>query len=131
MSPKKVAEVPPSYPASVSIEQLLNAGKLVKPVSRTKTVLNLESFDLLNKGWKTEKLLTLYVYDDKFVSGAFHDAFKATPESGSQCKEKWVVKEYNVKSKNTIEDTLKLIKDQSRNPYKETSTDAHCGPACS
>ena len=92
-------------------------------------MLNLEPFDLLNKEWKTERFLTLCVDDDKFVSGAFHDVFKATPESGSQCKEKWVVKEYNVKSKNTIEDTLKLIKDQSRNPYKETSTDAHCGPA--
>lgn len=106
VSPTK-AEVPPSSPASVSIEQLLNAGKFVKPVSRTKTVLNLESFHLLNKEWKTEKCLTLYVDDDKFASGAFRDAFKATPESGSQCKEKWVVKEYNVKSNNTIEDTLK------------------------
>ena len=107
VSPTKAAEVPPSYPASVSIEQLLNAGKFVKPVSTTKTVLNLESFDLLNKEWKTEKSLTLYVDDDKFASGAFRDAFKATAESGSQCKEKWVVKEYNVKSKKTIEDTLK------------------------
>ena len=107
VSPTKAAEVPPSYPASVSIEQLLNAGKFVKPVSRTKTVLNLESFDLLNKEWKTEKCPTLYVDDDKFASGAFRDAFKATPESGSQCKEKWVVKKYNVKSKNSIEDTLK------------------------
>ena len=70
-------------------------------------MLNLESFDLLNKEWKTEKSLTLYVNDDKFASGAFRDAFKATAESGSQCKEKWVVKEYNVKSKTTIEDTLK------------------------
>ena len=56
---------------------------------------------------KTEKSLKLYVDDDKFASGAFHDAFKATAESGSQCKEKWVVKEYNVKSKKTIKDTLK------------------------
>ena len=32
VSPTKAAEVPPSYPASVSIEQLLNAGKFVKPV---------------------------------------------------------------------------------------------------
>ena len=55
VSPTKAAEVPPSYPASVSIEQLLNAGKFVKPVSRTKTVLNLESFDLLNKEWKRDR----------------------------------------------------------------------------
>ena len=88
VSPMKAAEVPPSYPASVSIEQLLNAGKFVKPVSRTKTMLNLESFDLLNKEWKTEKCLTLYVDDDQFSSGAFRGEFKATPESGSQCKEK-------------------------------------------
>ena len=55
-----------------------------------------------------QKSLTLYVDDGKFASGAFRDAFKATAESGSQCKKKkWVVKEYNVKSKKTIEDTLK------------------------
>ena len=107
VSPTKAAEVPASYPASVSIEQLLNAGKFVKPVSRTKAVLTFELFDLLNKEWKTEKCLTLYVDDDKFASRAFRDTFKATAESGSQSKEKWVVKEYNVKSKNTIEDTLK------------------------
>ena len=107
VSPTKAAEVAQSYPASVSIAQLLNAGKFVKPTSRTKTVLNLESFDLLNKEWKTEKCLTLFVDDDKFASGAFRDAFKGTPESGSQCKKQWVIKKYNDKSKNTIVDTIK------------------------
>lgn len=106
-SPTKAAEVAQSYPASVSIAQLLNAGKFVKPASRTKTVLNLESFDLLNKEWKTEKFLTLFVDDDKFATGAFRDAFKGTPESGSQCKKQWVIKKYNDKSKNTIVDTIK------------------------
>lgn len=106
-SPTKAAEVAQSYPASVSIAQLLNAGKFVKPASRTKTVLNLESFDLLNKEWKTEKCLNLFVDDDKFASGAFRDAFKGTPESGSQCKKQWVIKKYNDKSKNTIVDTIK------------------------
>ena len=106
-SPTKAAEVAQSYPASVSIAQLLNAGKFVNPASRTKTVLNLESFDLLNKEWKTEKCLTLLVDDDKFASGAFRDAFKGTPESGSQCKKQWVIKKYKDKSKNTIVDTIK------------------------
>ena len=119
----KAAEVAQSYPASVSIAQLLNAGKFVKPASRTKTVLNLESFDLLNKEWKTEKCLTLFVDDDKFASGAFRDAFKGTPESGSQCKKQWVIKKYNDKSKNTIVDN----KDHSGNPYEKASTNAHCG----
>ena len=86
---------------------ILNAGKFVKQASRTKTVLNLELFDLLNKEWKTEKCLTLFVDDDKFASGAFRGAFKGTPESGSQCKKKWVIKKYNDKSKNTIVDTIK------------------------
>lgn len=106
-APTKASEVLQSYPASVSIEQLLNAGKFVKPASRTKTVSKLESFDLPNKEWKTEKCLTLYVDDDKFASGAFRDAFKGTPESGSQCKKKRVIKKYNDKSKNTIKDTVK------------------------
>ena len=63
---------------------------------------------------KTEKSLTLYVDDDKFASGAFRDAFKATAESGSQCKEKWVVKEYNVKSKKTIKDTKTTVEIHTR-----------------
>ena len=61
----KAAEVARSYPASVSIAQLLNAGKFVKPE------------------WKTAKCLSLFVDDDKFASGAFLMAFKGTLESGS------------------------------------------------
>ena len=80
-----------SYPASVSIDQLLNAGKLVKPVSKTKTVLNLESFDITQKEWVTEKSTTVFIEDERFSFGAFRDAFKGRLESGI----KWVVKKYN------------------------------------
>ena len=37
-------------------------------------------------GKEIEKCLTLYVDDDKFASGAFRDAFKATPEISASVK---------------------------------------------
>ena len=80
-SPKQKKPVQ-SYPASVSIDQLLKAGKLVKSVSKTKTVLNLESFDISQKEWVTEKSTTMFIDDARFALGAFRDAFKARSESG-------------------------------------------------
>ena len=47
-SPKNVEETQ-SYPAFVSIDQLMKAGKFIKPVPKTRIVLNLEYFDHVQK----------------------------------------------------------------------------------
>lgn len=102
-SPKKVETQ--SYPASVSIDQLMKAGKFIKPVPKTKTVLNLESFDVVQKEWVAEKPVTVFIDQEKFASGAFRDAYKGMPEGGASLK-KWVIKKYNEKARTTIVTTL-------------------------
>ena len=87
---------------SVSIDQFLKAGKLIKPVSKTKTVLYLESFDITQKEWVTEKSTTIFIEGEQFSLGAFQNAFKGGPESGI----KWVVKIYNKNARHTIVVTL-------------------------
>ena len=88
-------------PASVSIETLLNAGKLVQ--SRKKTVLDFEKFDIESGSWKNAMNVECEVECEKFSSGAFRDAFHVTIKQG----EKWVLKKYNRKATETILNTLK------------------------
>ena len=89
------------FPASVSIETLLNAGKLVQP--RKKTVLDFEKFDIESGSWKNAMNVECEVECEKFSSGAFRDAFHVTTKQG----EKWVLKKYNGKATDIILNALK------------------------
>ena len=91
------------YPASVSIDTLLNAGKLVQPKFTKKAVLNFEHFNIESGTWKNVMNVECKVESVKFSSGAFRDAFHATTADG----DKWVIKTYNQKAKNTIRETIK------------------------
>ena len=57
------------FPASVSIETLLNAGKLVQP--RKKTALDFEKFDIESGSWKNAMNVECEVECENFSSGAF------------------------------------------------------------
>ncbi|XP_078350666.1 myosin heavy chain kinase B-like [Oculina patagonica] len=91
------------FPASVSIDTLLNAGKLVKPIFSKKAKLNFEHFDIESGKWQNVMNVECEVESEKFSSGAFRDAYHATTVHG----DKWVIKTYNQKTKNTISDTVK------------------------
>ncbi len=94
--------IPPTkFPASVSIETLLNAGKLVQP--KKKTALNFEKFDIESGSWENAMNVECEVECEKFSSGAFRDAFHVTTVHG----EKWVMKKYNETATNTILNTVK------------------------
>ena len=66
------------FPKSVSITDLLKAGKLVKPPATNMTVLDLESFDVTEMKWVKSGSLTLEIEETRFSHGAFRDAFRAT-----------------------------------------------------
>jgi hypothetical protein len=100
----KTFEPPQSFPASISIDQLMKAGKFVKPIPKTRAVLNLESFDVAQKEWVAEKPINVIVENEKFASGAFRDAFRVTSEGVN--KKQWVIKKYNDNAKTTIVTTL-------------------------
>lgn len=94
-----------SYPDSISVAQLLLAGKFVKPISSTRATLELEAFKIKEKEWKKEKEIDISIEDVKFASGGFRDAFKGIQ---GRCGQKWVIKRYNEKAKTSITDVLKF-----------------------
>ena len=108
------AEVETQFPESVSIDQLLMAGKLVKAQQKDRVTLDLESFDVKNREWQNEAKLELLLEREKFSSGAFRNAFKGTAEVDGERKT-YVVKMYNEKALRTIEQTLNTaVEDHSR-----------------
>ena len=66
------------YPASVSIDVLLKAGKLVKPMSKKKVTLTIEEFDVVSQKWSDVTETTASIDQVKFASGGFRDAHHAT-----------------------------------------------------
>lgn len=93
-----------SYPASISVTSLLNAGKLIKPNPKNKVSLNFEVFDLSTKLWVDVPQKEVNVETNKFSSGAFREAFHATSCNKT---DRWVLKLYNDKTIDTIVDCLK------------------------
>jgi hypothetical protein len=103
-----VRTTPTVYPKSLSISDLMKAGKLVKPPKTA--VLRLEFFDVQKCYWSTSSAsMTLEIDEKPFASGGFRDAFVAKcNDDSSNFKGDWVVKKYQEQSIKTIEDTLKM-----------------------
>lgn len=91
------------FPPSVSIDTLLKAGKLVKPVATTKVKLTLESYDIATKTWIKHDDEEMAVEDKHFAEGAFRFAYNVRASSGKR----FVLKTYKDKTKETIENTTK------------------------
>lgn len=106
-SPIKSAKpsVQVAYPASISIGELLKAGRLIKPKARTQLTFDIEKFNIRKRQWEPPKNVTLMVEDVKFASGGFRDAFLAV-EKSSRGK-KYVLKKYSENAKQTITETIK------------------------
>ena len=92
-TPLKVNSAPTKYAASISVTDILRAGKLVK--KETPTVVELEKFDMSSMQWVTEKTRKFHVEKDQFSSGTFRKAFKATDTVDES---KWVIKKYILKA---------------------------------
>lgn len=111
-----IPTVETAFPASVSIADLLRAGKLVKPKSRKKVLLTFEKFDLKDRDWQQVIQQEVLVDTNKFASGAFRDAFHARAcgkAEGNQNGE-WVVKTYNSKALDAIETLNSSIESHTR-----------------
>ena len=63
------------FSASVSIDTLLGAGKLMQPTFTKGAVLNFERFEIETATWKNVMTVECKVESVKFSSGAFLDAF--------------------------------------------------------
>ena len=84
------------FAKSVSIADLLKAGKLVKKVIPDKLVL--ESFNLDIMQWEVLSTVEFQIEKEKFASGAFREAFKAVVNDKNGYSRNWVVKKYTQKS---------------------------------
>lgn len=103
------------YPASISIGELLRAGKLVAPISKKSVSLALEHFDAKNQEWSEVKTLDVSVHTNKFASGGFRDAFKCVEMGPNGGKKYWVLKLYNDEARNTIINQLSMtMEDHAR-----------------
>ena len=105
-------------PKSVSLGDLLRAGKLVKP--KQKVLLHLEQFDVTKCTWLKSGAIAVEIEEKKFSSGAFRDAFHAryTPTDSQTDQSnavEWVVKKYQEKSLRTITEVLHMtVEDHTR-----------------
>ena len=96
------------FPKSVSVTDLLKAGKLVKPPATNMTALDLESFDVTEMKWVRSGSLTLEMEETRFSHGAFRDAFRATTVDKNVAQTKWVVQQYQEKASTAIKDGMSL-----------------------
>ena len=112
--PSKKSLIPEQtvYPASISIDALMKAGQLFKPVKKNRASLKLEKFVIKDQEWvAVENPLYLLVETNSFSSGGFRNAFLGEGEK----KEKWVIKTYNDKATTTITETLHTtVEDHTR-----------------
>ena len=65
----------------------MKSGKFVKPVLKTRTVLNLESFDLIQKEWVNESPINVCIENEKFAGETFRYACRVKSE-GSDKKQR-------------------------------------------
>ena len=93
-------------PTSISIGELLRAGKLVIPTRRQNKFLDLEEFDVVNQEWVGQKQLQFSVSVERFSSGGFRDAFKCIKLVCKEQDKHWVLKLYKESVKQTIQDQI-------------------------
>lgn len=112
-----------TYPHSISVEELLRAGRLVRPKARKLISFEVEKFNMETRQWEPGMNITAMVDDEKFSSGGFRDAFLAV-EKGSS-KKKWVVKKYNLNALKIISDTLKTSVENHTRKQVQMNSVAH------
>ena len=88
---KKTYQPISEMPKSVSIGDVLKAGKLCVPKPETQSKLILEQYDLTNHIWFKKEEQLFRIQGEKFAEGGFREAYKAyTVENGINTL--WVIK---------------------------------------
>ena len=116
------------YPASVSIDVLLKAGKLIKPKSKSKVTLSIEEFDVVSQQWKDVNEVTASIEKVKFACGGFRDAHHATINNdfSEKFENEWVVKYYNAKALTSITEALdSTVEDHCRKQVQMHAVASH------
>ena len=102
-------------PKSVSMADLLNAGKLVKPPQQERVTLHLEEFNLKQRSWNEVATVEFIFNEQSFEHGGFHDAHNAYAQSSQLPSTKWVVQKYQDGAVQSITSNLHIsIEDHTR-----------------
>jgi len=91
----------PHMQKSLSIADVIGAGKLIKPVAYDTVSLALESFDIVNKIWKRHEAEEFDIEKESFGTGGFRHPFRATKKG-----KLWVVKKFREDTWHTLEPLL-------------------------
>ena len=125
-TPPSNSSTPTKYAVSISLTDILRAGKLVK--KEPPTVLELEKFDTSSMQWVTEKARKFHVEKDQFLNGAFRNAFKATINIADGSK--WVIKKYIPKAVKNMEDLGMALQDHARKQVQLHSAARNIAQRC-
>ena len=110
-----IEEISVVNPKSVSVTDLLNAGKLVKQPQKERVTLHLEEFSLKLRSWNEVATVEFMIDELRFEHGGFCDAHNAYAQSSKLPSTKWVVKEYQDGAvKSTTGDLHISIEDHTR-----------------
>ena len=86
-----------TVPKSVTIADLLGAGKLIQPEVCDDVTLQLESFSIIEKVWLKNDQINFQIERKHFAAGGFRNAFKAVSNKGV-FKGTWVVKKFQAET---------------------------------
>ncbi len=97
------------YAASLSVADLLRAGKLVKKELPTK--IELEAFNIQMRLWEPSEIRSFVLDKERFARGGFRDAFKAVDTSDRSI---WVVKRYHQKALDSMDVVEMTLEEHTR-----------------
>lgn len=106
--------MPSKIPASVPLSVMLQIGKLIQPKVDVVTV-ELEQLDLESREWLPPFEVKVSLSKEKFASGTFRDAYKATVMSGGlQPGEKYFLKKFQEEQAKEVEKLFYSIENHAR-----------------
>jgi len=100
-------DVKGKYPKSVSIGDVLKAGKLVIPKQETVCELVLEYFKISQQIWLKKDEIKFHIQKEKFAEGGFRNAFKAYSVENGQTN-MWVVKKFKSSAWKKVSDIYEM-----------------------
>ena len=103
-----------SYPLSLSVSDMMRLGQINRSATTT-TVVNIYNFDMENVVWsKVPVTVEFMEHKNKFGSGGFRSAFKATSKHKDFMGMDWVIKRYLPTAVDCIRSTGQTLSEHTK-----------------
>ncbi|XP_077869811.1 transient receptor potential cation channel subfamily M member 6-like [Saccoglossus kowalevskii] len=101
------------YPKSLSVMDMLKLGKDIS--EKSKTVINLFSFDIHQMAWSLMPRVVEFTIDkEPFGTGGFRHAFKGVSRTANFNTSVWVIKKYLPDALKSIQDTHQTVEQHTK-----------------